>query len=105
MTLKRKDDGDLEIVKLGGMNFSYRAILIVLVASATPFADPVLHQFGLKLPPATAPTVPSAKLLEVDQKIDELHVDMAKIDEKVSKVAYRIDMFQVDFDKYRANRP
>jgi hypothetical protein len=101
MTAKRNDNGDLEVVKVGGMTFSYRTALLLLVASSTPFAEPVLRSVGLKAPP----TVPSEKLLEMDKKIDDIHMDVAKIDESVKKVEFRVSGFQVDFDKYRANHP
>ena len=111
MTAKRKDNGDLEEVKVGPMTFSYRTILMLLVASATPFGQPILKAFGIQTV-AEPVKEAQAKVGEIAQKMDKMQADIddlkvvgASLEQKVTKVDYRLTGFQVDFDKYRTTHP
>lgn len=111
MTVKRKDNGDFEEVKVGTMTFSYRTALILLVASATPFGQPILKAFGIQTG-AEPVKEAQAKVGEISTKMDKMQSDIddlkvvgASLEQKVSKVDYRLTGFQVDFDKYKSAHP
>ena len=119
MTAKRNPDGDLEVVKVGGITFSYRMALMLLVASATPMADPVYRAFGLKPPVTQIETKLDSTASGVASMVAEVHEDVnklakraealdakiASLDEKIVKIDFRLSGFQVDFDKYRITHP
>ena len=108
MTAKRTDNGDLEVVKVGGMTFSYRMILLLMVASATPLGEPVLKALGVTKPETRLEN----RFLVVESKMDEVHVNLDKlnktarvVEDKLTQVDFRLTGFQVDFEKYKAAHP
>lgn len=108
MTAKRNNDGDLEEVKIGGKTFSYRTILLLLVASATPMADPVFKAFGIAKPEIRL----ESRFDAAEAKIEDIHADVLKlskaaaaVQDKLVQVDYRLTGFQVDFEKYKQAHP
>lgn len=108
MTAKRSDNGELEVVNIGGKTFSYRTILLLLVASATPMADPVLKAFGISKPEIRL----EQRFGEAEAKIETIHKDVAKLNQaatavqdKLTQVDFRLTGFQVDFEKYKQAHP
>ena len=108
MTAKRNDSGELEVVNIGGKTFSYRTILLLLVASATPMADPIFKSFGIAKPETRL----EQRFVEAESKIESIHKDITKLNQaaivvqdKLTQVDFRLTGFQVDFEKYKAAHP
>ncbi len=108
MTAKRTDNGELEVVKVGNMTFSYRMILLLMVASATPLGEPVLKALGVTKPETRLEN----RFIVVEQKMEAVHADVEKlnktarvVEDKLSQVDFRLTGFQVDFEKYKQAHP
>ncbi len=108
MTAKRTNSGELEVVNIGGKTFSYRTILLLLVASATPMADPVFKAFGISKPEIRL----EQRFADAETKIETIHKDLTKLNQaatavqdKLTQVDFRLTGFQVDFEKYKAAHP
>lgn len=99
MTVKRKDDGELEEVKLGRFTVSYRTALLLLVLSATPMGEPIYSALGIKKPDAES----NYRLAKLEKNMDEMHKGLEALSVGVQKIEYRLTGFQVDFDKYKNN--
>lgn len=108
MTAKRTDSGELEVVNIGGKTFSYRMLLLLLVASATPMADPVFKAFGLSKPEIRL----EQRFGDAEAKIEDIHRNIAKLNQavvsvqdKLSQLDFRLTGFQVEFEKYKQAHP
>lgn len=102
MTARRNDNGDLEVIKIGGQTYTYRAILIVLLLSLTPLGSGIWAMMGMSAPNGTGPasslekriTTVETKVDAVEKKVDGIHGDLTDI-------KFKLTGFLIDFDKYR----
>lgn len=116
MTARRRDNGELEVVKMGPFNFTYRSLLVVLVLSITPLGDRMWEQMGLE---RTMKTVNAGPIAEIKREVRLLHDDVDALREdagvvktdvrstrvSVNALQQQFAVFDVDFKKYRQDHP
>lgn len=102
MTARRNDNGDLEVIKIGGNTYTYRAILILILLSLTPVGNGIWSLMGMSAPNGTGPNSNVEKrLTTVETKVDAVEEKVEDIRSDVAEIKYRFTGFLVDFDKYR----
>lgn len=103
MVAKRKTESpdEFQIVTSNG-TYSFRAVLLLLVLSATPFGQLILKNLGITSP---ALEVASAGFHELKTDIQGIKNDVRELKSKTDKLEYTVTGFQIDFEKYRKTNP
>lgn len=97
MTVKRNNDGDLEILKQGLGTSSFRFILLAVFISQTPIADDMWKTIGMKSL--------ATQIAELATKINVVEKDIKGVHEHVATIDQRFGVFEVNFEKYKAAHP
>lgn len=108
MTAKRKDSGDLEIVRWGMGTNGFRVALLVLVLSMHPLGRGLLSTFGFKFADDQKITVTNEQAGVLTSKVDEITKDLTRLKDDVREVKSNVSNlqnsvtgFQVDFERYK----
>lgn len=126
MTAKRQPDCDEFEIKFGKGTYSWRVILIALIASATPMGQQVLKNFGIQTPAAqdtsetqkAVETIKSsvsamekefasvrAEVTASRAEVSTMKADVNRVATAQESLSSRVSGFQIDFEKYRATLP
>lgn len=112
MTVKRRDNGDLEIIRWGLGTNGFRLVLLVLVLSMHPLGRGFLNTFGFKFPDEQKIIVTAEQAsqltLKVDKLTDELtrmQTDMKDVRTSVSGLQATVSGFQGNFDRNKPTQP
>jgi hypothetical protein len=92
MTAKRKDNGDLEIIKMGGLTFTYRTALLLLLASVTPAGDMVWDRLGFlrKVKPDEVMVAQiQRESHQIQNKIASLESDLEDLREEFKNIKHK----------------
>lgn len=102
MTAKRKDDGELEVVNIGGRTVTYRTALLLLVALATPAGDRIWTAIGISTPTSPAQIAHiESRLADTEKKVESVGKKVDAISSDLTLVSTRLTGFLVDFDRYK----
>lgn len=115
MTVRRKESGELSIVKWGMGTSGFRVVLLVMVMSMHPVGRGILNTFGFKFQDeqkinTAAEEARNAKTelnalsntaTEVRQDVASLKANMAILNSKVDRLDQTVTGFQVDFQRYK----
>jgi len=106
MTARRRDDGELEVITLGGKTITYRAALLLLVASITPLGDKVWTAAGISRDPSVPGIARIEKRLkDVERSLTEVEKSVGDVHDDVDTLSKKFTMFDVNFTKYRSTHP
>lgn len=87
MTARRQDNGDLEVIKMGGMTFTYRTALLLLLASVTPAGDMVWERLGFSRKVKPDEVV----IAEIQQQSKKIQIKIADINEDMADLRREIE--------------
>lgn len=91
MTAKRNEDGELEVIKVGNMTFTYRTALLVLILSATPMGEGILDKLGVVKASTKATEQLEAKIDKIKDQVKDLDSDIHSITASLLDVKRRLD--------------
>lgn len=100
MTARRNDNGDMEIVKWGLSNITFRGAMMLILVSLTPFGDRIWERLGM---PKNQPETEG--IARMERNIKTARAEVADLHEDVDTLAKKFGVFDADFKKYRVTHP
>jgi cell division protein FtsB len=91
MTAKRNENGELEVIKVGNMTFTYRTALLILILSATPMGEGILDKLGIVKGNVKATEQLEAKIDKIKQQVKDLDSDVHGLTTSMLEVKKRLD--------------
>lgn len=88
---------------VGGHTISFRAVLLLLVISATPLGNRVWALVGIPVEPPNPGL--EKRLSALEAKFDTVVAKVDNVADDVSELSTRVTGFQVDFKKYQQTHP
>lgn len=89
MTVRRKPEEETFSIRLGKRDMGWRAALVALVISATPYGKSLLSYAGIVEPASPA-------LLEIKSDVDQIKSKVDSLDRRVDRLEYRVTGFKFD---------
>lgn len=106
MTIRDKKTKEVqsEAVDLSKGTITFRTALMLMIFAATPPGQQVLKNFGLTSPPTEGVNQMHRDIETVRVDVSELKKDVSAVKDQVTELKAGQSRFQVDFDRFRADK-